>query len=224
LLRKPASDQRGFSLTELLTVGVIACLVGTIIVVLSRPMISAGNAELASLQQLKLMDTTLYRLQREVRQSDPNGIYYCYQSSSEMSCNQASTLTYPTSVTYLAILTARQNGTGETTWDSSGRPSWTGFNVYWLVPDDQGTNSLHYAFGPANIGSGSNPSILNADVAKSVSQAVSSSGLVIALHVQYLQTMVNITSDRVALRLSALGTSGRSTNELSVQGDVYARN
>jgi prepilin-type N-terminal cleavage/methylation domain-containing protein len=224
LRRKPGSSQRGFSLTELLTVALIACLIGSIIVVLTRPMMTAGNAELASLQELQLMDTTLYRLQREVRQSDPNGIFYCSGSGYGLTCNQGSNLQYPTSVTYLAILTARQNGNGETTWDSSGRPSWTGFNVYWLVPDDEGTNSLRYSFGPANIGAGSNPSILNSDVAKSVSQAVSVPGMVIAQHVQYLQTMVNITTDRVALRLSGLGTVGTATNELSVQGDVYARN
>lgn len=223
MLHKRASRERGVSIAELLTVTVIAGLVGTIVVALTRPIVSASNSELASLQEIQLMDTTLYRIQREIRQSDPNGIFVCTNAGG-MSCSLASNLTTPTSVTYLAILTARSNGTGEITWDSSGRAVWTGFNVYWLVPDAQGTNTLLYGFGPASVSDGDNPSILNSDVANAVSQAVAGPGTTVAQNVRQLQTMVDVTSDHVTLVLVGLTSRGNATSELSVQGDVYARN
>lgn len=222
---KRVSSNRGFSIPEVLTVSGIAGLVAVIIVVLTGPMLSASNAELGSLHQIQMMDTTLYRLQREIRQSDPNGIFTCSLSSGQMSCALASNLGVPTDVSYLAILTARSGGTGRTTWDGTGRPAWTGFNVYWLAADSQGTNTLSYNFGSANVPAGTNPAILNAVVAAAVAQAVAAPGAtIVAENVQNIQTMVDVTHDHVTLHLSGLATYGSAKSELSAQGDVYARN
>lgn len=222
---KRASSNRGFSIPEVLTVSGIAGLVAVLIVVLTGPMLSASNAELASLHQIQMMDTTLYRLQREIRQSDPNGIFTCSLSSGQMSCALASNLSAPADISYLAILTARSAGTGQTTWDGSGRPAWTGFNVYWLAADGHGTNTLLYNFGPANVPAGPNPVLLNSVVAAAVAQAVAAPGAtMVAEHVQRVQTMVDVTHDHVTLHLAGLATYGSATSELSTQGDVYARN
>ena len=209
----------------MLTASGIAGLVAVIIVVLTGPMLSASNAEIGSLHQIQMMDTTLYRLQREIRQSDPNGIFTCSLSSGQMSCELGSNLSVPTDTSYLAILTARPGGTGQTSWDGSGRPAWTGFNVYWLTADGRGTNTLLCSFGSANVPAGINPTILNSVVASAVAQAVAKPGAtVVAENVKNIQMMVDVTHDHVALHLAGLSTNGNAKSELSAQGDVYARN
>jgi hypothetical protein len=225
LRRKPVSNGRGVSLPELLVVFGIASLVGSAVVALCHPMLSASQAEHASLQEIQAMDSTLYRLQRDARQTDPNGVFVCTGSGASLSCSQASTLTTPTDVTCLALLSARPGDTGRAAWDVNGRPAWVGFSVYWMTPDTVGTYTLMGGFGPANIPAGSNPAILNSDVIGAVSEAMTSSNAeTVALGIKQLQTMVDVSTDRMVLRLVGQNTNNGSTAELSVEGDAYARN
>jgi hypothetical protein len=225
LRRKRDSSRRGVSLPELLVVAGIASLVGTVVVALCHPMLSASQAEHVALIEIQTMDSTLYRLQRDVRQSDPNGVFVCTGAGASLSCSQASSLTTLTDVSVLALLTARPNGTGSATWDPSGRPAWVGFSVYWMTPDTVGTNTMMNGFGSANIASGSNPTILNSDVIAAVNQAMTSADAdTVALGIEQLQSMVNVSTDRMALRLVGQNQSGGSTAELSVEGDAYVRN
>ena len=223
--RNPASKQRGVSLPETLVVLGIAALVGSVMVSLCRPMLTASNAEHVSLQEIQNMDSTLYRLQRDARQTDPNGVFVCTGSGGGLSCTQASNLTVPTDTSCLAILTARPNGTGSATWDASGRPAWVGFSVYWLTADQLGTYTLMNGFGTAGIPAGSNPAILNSGVVAAVNLAMTStSTIAIAPGIERLQTMVDVTTDRIALRLVGKNQNNGATAELSVEGDAYARN
>jgi hypothetical protein len=225
LRRKQASNGRGVSLPELLVVFGIASLVGSAVVALCHPMLSASQAEHASLQEIQTMDSTLYRLQRDARQTDPNGVFVCTGSGAYLSCAQASTLTTPTDVTCLAMLTARPGDTGRTSWDVNGRPAWVGFSVYWMSPDTIGTYTLMSGFGSANVPPGSNPSILNSDVIAAVNQAMTSANAeTVALGIKQFQTMVDVSTDRMVLRLVGQTTNNGSTAELSVEGDAYARN
>lgn len=223
--RKPDSRRRGVSLPELLVVFGIASLVGTAVVALCHPMLSASQAERASSNEIETMDSTLYRVQRDARQTDPNGIFVCNGSGGSLACSQASNLTTPTDVTCFAMLTARANGTGSATWDVSGRPAWAGFSVYWLVADQTGTYTLMNGFGPANVPIGSNPSILNSDVIDAVNQAMASAdATTVALGIKQFQTMVDVSTDRMVIRLVGQTESNGMTAELSVEGDAYARN
>jgi hypothetical protein len=203
----------------------IAALVGSVMVSLCHPMLSASNAEHVSLQEIQTMDSTLYRMQRDARQTDPNGVFVCAGTGGGLSCTQASGLTTPTDVSCLAILTARPNGTGSAAWDSSGRPAWVGFSVYWLSADQLGTYTLMNGFGSASIPAGSNPSILNSGVVAAVDQAMTSATAVaVASGIERLQSMVDVATDRIALRLVGKNQKNGATAELSVEGDAYARN
>jgi hypothetical protein len=225
LRRKQDSKQRGVSLPELLVVAGIASLVGSIVVALCHPMLSASQAEHASLQEIQTMDSTLYRLQRDARQTDPNGVFVCTGSGANLSCSQASTLTVPTDVSCLAMLTARPNDTGRTAWDANGRPAWVGFSVYWMSADTIGTYTLMAGFGSANVPSGTDPAILNSDVIGAVNQAMTSANAeTVALGIKQFQTMVDISTDRMVLRLVGQTDNNGSIAELSVEGDAYARN
>lgn len=223
--RKPDSRRRGVSIPELLVVFGIASLVGTAVVALCHPMLSASQAERASLQEIQTMDSTLYRIQRDARQTDPNGVFVCTGSGGALTCSQASTLTTPTDVYCFAMLTARTNGTGGATWDANGRPAWAGFSVYWLVADSSGTYTLMNGFGPANVPIGSNPAILNSDVIDAVNQSMASAdATTVALGIKQFQTMVDVSTDRMVIRLVGQTQYNGSTAELSVEGDAYARN
>lgn len=203
----------------------IAGIVGSLVVALCRPMLSASQAEHASLQEIQTMDSTLYRMQRDARQSDPNGIFVCTGTGGTLACSPASGLAVPTNVSCLAMLTARPDGTGGAAWDSNGRPAWVGFSVYWLTADQLGTSTLMNGFGSANVAVGANPAVLNSDVIAAVNQAMTAANAeTVALGIQNLQSMVDVTTDRVVLRLSGQNQTGGSTAELTVEGDAYARN
>ena len=122
------------------------------------------------------------------------------------------------------MLTARPTY-GGATWDANGRPAWAGFSVYWLVADASGTYTLMNGFGPANVPIGSNPAILNSDVIDAVNNAMASAdATTVALGIKQFQTMVDVSTDRMVIRLVGQTQSNGSTAELSVEGDAYARN
>jgi hypothetical protein len=94
-----------------------------------------------------------------------------------------------------------------------------------MTPDTVGTNTLMSGFGSANVPAGSNPAILNSDVIGAVNQAMTSPDAeTVALGIKQLQTMVDVSTDRMVLRLVGQNTNNGSTAELSVEGDAYARN
>jgi type II secretory pathway pseudopilin PulG len=225
LRRKPGSSQRGTSMPEIMTVTIIAVIVMTIVAALFKSISGAAGAEQVDTDLVQSADEALYRVQRDVRQSDPNGIFACTGASSAVVCTAASDLTAPADTAFLAVLTAHAGGNGTMQWDVSGRPAWTGFEVYWLVPDANGTNNLAYCFAPAHIAPGVNPAILNADVINAVTTASASANLEVVAHsIARIQTMVDVSKDRVAIRITSQSGQGSNENSTAVQSDAYARN
>lgn len=223
--RKPASEQRGVTMPEIMTVTIIAIIVTTIVASLFTSISGAAGSEQVDADLVQSANDALYRIQRDVRQSDPNGIFACTVSGGAVTCTPGSDLTTPTDVSYLAVLTALDGGNGMVQWDISGRPAWTGFNVYWLSPDGSGTNDLESGFAPAQIAPGANPAILNADVINAVSSATAATNPAIVAHsISGIQTMVEVANDRVAIRITSQSSDGPNTNSTSVQSDAYARN
>jgi hypothetical protein len=97
--------------------------------------------------------------------------------------------------------------------------------VYWLSADQLGTYTLLNGFGSANVAPGSNPAILNSGVIAAVNSAMAStSAETVALGIERLQSMVDIPTDRIDLRLVGQNQSDGAKAELSVEGDAYARN
>lgn len=204
----------------------IAAMVMTMSVAIFRPAVTVSDAERVRTSLVQAMDSSLYRIQRDIRQSDPNGIFVCSGSTPPTSCTLASSLTTVTHTQYIAILTARDGGIGEMHWDSSGRPAWTGFQIYWLDANaSNATQLLRYSFAPATIQAGIDPVILNADVVTAVGSAMSSPGAeTVAQNIDDMQTWVNVTRDSVAVRLGSAAADGTSADATTVQCDTYARN
>jgi len=199
----------------------------TMAVALIRPAVTAADAEQAQTELVHSIDNALYRIQRDIRQSDPNGIFVCSASVQQTTtCTLASSLPAVTATTYLAILTAHTNGDDLINWDRSGRPAWTGFDVYWLEPEANGNGeALRYCFASATIQPGTAPAILNADVVNAVASAVSSaSAETVARSVSEIDTVVKVSNDSVAVRLRGTTTDRSGSQPISVQADTYARN
>jgi type II secretory pathway pseudopilin PulG len=214
---------------EVLTATFVGGIVMTMAVALIRPAVTAADAEQAQTELVHSIDNALYRIQRDIRQSDPNGIFVCSVSTQQTTaCTLASSLPAVTSTTYLVILTAHTNGDDLINWDSSGRPAWTGFDVYWLQPDANGSGNgevLRYCFAQASIQPGTAPVILNADVVNAVASAVSSaSAVTVARSVSEIDTVVKVSNDSVAVRLKGTTTDRTGSQPISVQADTYARN
>jgi type II secretory pathway pseudopilin PulG len=225
LRRKQASNQRGVTMPEIMTVMIIAIIVTTIVASIFKSVFGTAGAQQVDTDLVKAAGEALYRIQRDVRQSDPNGVFACTGSSSTLTCTPGSDLTTPTDLQYLAVLTARSGGDGMAQWDASGRPAWTGFDIYWLAPDATGATNLAAGFAPAQISPGANPAILNADVINAVAAASAAADPVVIAHsIAGIQTMVDVAKDRVAIRISIQSTEGTDTNSTSVQSDAYARN
>jgi hypothetical protein len=211
---------------ELLTAAMVAAIVMTMALAMFRPALSVAGTEQARTALVQSTDGALYRIQRDIRQSDPNGIFICTGSEPPDSCSLASSVSVPTTTQYLAILTAHSGGDGTMNWDDSGRPAWTGFQIYWLEPDPtNGGNFLMYAFAPVSIQPGTNPVILNADVVNAMGVAMtSSSAESVARSIQDIQTFVDVSRDSVAVRIDSTATVGSSTDTTHVESDTYARN
>jgi hypothetical protein len=190
-----------------------------------RPILTAQTVEQTSTGEIQAVDAALYRLQRDVRQSDTNGIFVCTSVNNAITCTQASAFNSPTDAPALAILTAESGGSGPTRWDSSGHPLWTGFKVYWLAAGADGSDAMYIAFEPASVSLSAEPSVLNADAAQAVSAALATSGPDrVADDILSLQSYADVTKDHVALRITALENPSDPSSQLSVQGDAYARN
>lgn len=196
-----------------------------LVIGLLRPILAAQNIEQSSTGEIQVIDAALYRLQRDVRQSDSNGIFVCASANGAVACTQASTYTSPAAAPALAVLTAEAGGNGPTRWDSTGHPLWTGFKVYWLAAGSDGDDSMYVAFEPASVSLNAEPAVLNSDAAQAVSAALgSSSPDRIADDISSLQSYADVTKDHVALRLTALTDPNNASSQLSVHGDAYARN
>lgn len=213
------------SIPEILIAAAIGMSAIGLVIGMCKPILTAQTVEQSSTGEVQVIDAALYRLQRDIRQSDANGVFVCTNTNSAIACTQASTYTSPTVAPALAVLTAESGGSGPTRWDSTGHPLWTGFKVYWLAAGADGADTLYLAFEPASVSLAAEPSILNSDAAQAVAAALASTGPDrVADDILSLQSYADVTKDHVAIRLTALTGQSGSSSQLSVQGDAYARN
>lgn len=216
---------RGFTLAEMLTVLLILGVVGSLIAYIVRPIITAPNQEQAKVDTLQAGARAMYMLQRDLRQTNVNGVYVCTYPAPSTCSSAPGTLT---STPVIAILTARQNGNGQVQYDpSNGQAKWQGFNIYWLAPSAQGGTDLVYAFEPNfSIGSGAPQQGVLAGTANTVvnEALLLTKPYIAATGVTQLQTQGNATTDTVGLKLTGQTTVGGRTNETTYESDTVARN
>jgi len=132
--RHGARVQRGFTLAEMLVAIVVLILFMGVAFAALLPVISFLSPAQAKINTQQNAVPLLYKLQREVRQSDTRAIYY-YVSPSANPLPASLT-----DVTTFAVATAKTGASGDscfpggdyTTAPGSGQPLWQGFEVFML--------------------------------------------------------------------------------------------
>ena len=142
---RSSRSRRGFTLAELLSSIAILGLLSSFVVLLVAPMANAPNKAQAKMDTLNTATQGLYRFQRDLRMADPQGVWLCTSITSP-ACSKPSAGYTTTQV--IVMVTPLQAGTSTLQYDSNplsatvGLPLWSGVNVYWLSPNNSGTNTL----------------------------------------------------------------------------------
>jgi prepilin-type N-terminal cleavage/methylation domain-containing protein len=210
--------RRGYTIAELLVVLVIMGFVSSFVALIVGPLFSAVNSQAAKVDTIQAAEKSFYRIQRDLHQSNMNGVYVCTYPAPTTCSAPSSALS---GATVIAIITPKANGSGQLAWDNSqGQPQWTGFNVYWLAPDANGVSTLYYKF--ADPTSGASTSVSSADAAVNI--ALGATPQALATSVTALQIDQTSTTNSIGLKMFATGSEGRSTNATSFESDTLTRN
>lgn len=199
---------------------VIFALLSTLGTLVIAPLMSQPNRQQAKVDTLQAATRAMYRMQRDLRMSDPSAVYACtYPSPS--TCSTPATMT---STAVIAIATPRVNGNGQPKWDpANGQPQWQGFNVYWLSPDpnDATKTNLMFKYTTATIQPGTFTGADNSAVNGAIS---ATDAELLATGVTDLQTFRDTTNSIVGFKFKAQATDGGRTNETTLQSNVNTRN
>jgi prepilin-type N-terminal cleavage/methylation domain-containing protein len=218
---------RGYTLSEVLIVTTLLGIFSSFMVGIVAPVVSAPNKEQSKVDTLQAAAQGLYEIQRDIRMSDTSGVYSCANNGGTVTCSQPST-SQATSI--IVMITPLANG--QLNWDISnvsnyGLPSWQGALVYWLAPNNSGSNDLERALvGTGVLGVlGSGPlSSFSPTAATAANSAQASGGTTIAHNINSMSVFINTSTHIVGLDLTAKSTDGGSINSTKYASDTYARN
>ena len=209
--------QRGYTLAELVSVVFIIGLVMTPIALIMGPLVNSQNRTQAKVDTVQGAAMALYRIERDLRNTNLGSIYECSTAAAPVCTVPASTLS---STGALVIVSAYRNGTGQfVTQSSSGKPYWQGADVYWV--DTNGV--LNFAFDvPALYTQGNLLSA--ADARTAVAHVLATGGAGIAQPVEQMSIAVPNVGHKVSFQLKIQSTIGTAINETTFQTDLETRN
>ncbi len=215
-------SKRGFTLAEFLAVLGILAMISGFVAGIMGPMFAAPAKHQAKVDSLQTTARGLYRIQRDLRQSDAGGVFACDTSGATPVCSQPGGMTTTRAI---AVVSAQSNG--QANWSpANGQPQWKGFNVYWLMSNSSGSNDLREMFVADNtlgIGPSGLPNIAKAQQA--VTAAMNSSNPTNATtNVLTMSIAVSPSANTVGFKYVAQSTVHGRTNRTSFESDTYARN
>jgi hypothetical protein len=212
---------RAFSALELLFATGILGIGISMALIITIPMFRAPNQMVAKVDSLDGAVTGMYRIQRDLRMSDVNGVWIC--STGPVSCSRPAT-TYA-STTALAVISPMSGGAAQ--WSSStGQAAWTGVQVYWLKTNSSGGSDLWQVFEAiSGLGTGTTgaQSMTASQAQTAVTSALTSASAIIAAP-NVTQLSVSAYSQIIGLKFGAVVDRGGRINETSFESDTFARN
>jgi prepilin-type N-terminal cleavage/methylation domain-containing protein len=211
-------SQRGFTLAEILTVVVIMGLMLSV-VAFSAPLFLNGPQEAQSqVDNVESAALALYKMQHDTRPSNIHNVWAC--STVLPVCTQPTPGPAMPTAQAVAILTA--NATGQFVLNGNGTPNWQGYDVYWIVPNADGTsNELRRAFVGVAFG-------INApqpgDAVTAVATALGlTTYTTVAQDVWDMKFAIDPTTNTVDLQLDS-GDNKGNMSSLRLAGNSYVRN
>ena len=218
--------QRGTTLLEILTVTAIVGMLVSALVVIVPLMLKAPLQMQSQVDEVNTAAIALYKVRRDFSESNTLGIMGCSTSPVVM-CSPVGP--GPTNVQALAIATAEDNTGAFQVDKQTGYPEWTGFYIYWLVPNASGTAfDLMRAWQPAPIWSQGNPLPTNVSAAL-VTPLVAAAMLispppVLTNYITKMSVGVNNASSTISFQLVAGTVGGVDPNRTNFLSNTYARN
>lgn len=224
--RKSSSNRpsRGFSIPEVLTVIVIVGLTSAVVAQIAALVFGAPNREQAKVDTINAAVQSLYKMQRETRQSDAAGVFACTTTATP-TCTQPTSLTQTSA---LVVVTPKLNGAPNID-ATSGQPKWQGFFVYWLQastdPNNAGNFDLKTAFvANSTLGSGA-AGLTPSNAQQAVTSAMAgTAGTMATGTIKSLTVAILPAQNTVRLQLAAQTIVGGRINETSFASDIFARN
>ncbi len=212
--------ERGFTLAEILTVAVLfGLLLSTIVAVI--PSVMRAPAQIQSqVDEVNAAALALYKVQRDARQSDVNGVFNCATLPVPLCSQQVGQ--NPASTQAIAIA----GNDSSQFFVQTGQNFWQGYVVYWLAPSASGVGTdLMRAFEPVPFTFQNGlPMFKQADAVTALTAALLlPSSTVAAGDVRQLLSSVSPSDGIIALRMVA-GVNRGDQTELTLYGNTYARN
>lgn len=221
---RSARFARGFTIAELLTVLVLFGLLLTTVAAVVPTVLRSPNQMQAQVDEVNAAALALYKVQRDTRQSDVNGVFNCTTAPMVTCAQQIGS----TPINTQAIAIAGDDGSPQFVNQQTDQTKWKGYVVYWLAPSASGVGlDLMRAFVPVpgNIPLlNGNPVFQASDAMNCVTTAIGlASTSVDAQDVRQLLASVTPANGMVALQLVAGVNRGDQTS-ITLQGNTYARN
>jgi type II secretory pathway pseudopilin PulG len=214
---------RGFTIAELLTVTVIFGLLLTTIAAVMPVVLKSPSQMQAQVDEVDAAALALYKVQRDARQSDINGVFNCTITPLVACVQQVGPVPQNTQ----AIAIAGDDGTTQFV-NNVGGTKWKGYVVYWLAPSAAGVGmDLMRSFQsitPFPFNNGNLPIFQTSDAITAVVAAVAQpSPSVAAPDVRQLLSSVSPADGIVALQMVA-GVNRGDITGITLNGNTYARN
>ena len=222
-------SRRGFTIAEVMTVLVILGLILAVIAMITPIIFRSQSQVQAQTDSIQSSALALYKVQRDVRQSNIGGVLACTTVPVAV-CTQPTSAPSAQQTQAIAIVTA-DNGTGQFVPNNAGLPKWHGFVLYWLAPNADGTSNdlkrAYYAWptsNPLNIATMPLPTVeADAVLALTTVLAAPQSATSVAQDVRTLRMSVDTQNNIVLLGLDGGNTSG-NVSSLNLTSNSYVRN
>jgi len=211
------TSQRGYTIAELLSVTFVMALLMTAVALVVGPLMRSQSQTQAKVDTVQAADMALYRLERDLRNTNLGLIWSCSTGASPTCQTPPGALTTTAAI---AVASAYQGGSGPfQIIASSGKPSWQGLTVYWV--DSRG--NIDVAFDkPSGYTVGKNPS--KSDAQNAVSDVTAKGGVQLARFVETLAIGIPSVGHQVALQMQAQSTVNGAVNETTYRTDLETRN
>lgn len=220
------SARRGMTIAETLVVSVILGLMLLAVAGAMPALLSAPASAQAKADSITPASAGLYLFERDLRESDANGVFAC--TGWPASCGSGSLETPDTAVVIATAADSSNLGAQFQVQQSGGQPAWQGFVVYWqraaggdVYRTYEPAPTISQFFDLSQPGRGSLLTLAE----DAAAAAHASTDPQIAMHdIASLSAAVNATSGTTAFQLVAAGAAGYEKNTTTFDDDVWDRN